>query len=75
MNIDEEIGMFLATEEGRTKVAEELAKSGLQSQEYYKLLLDRDFANDLRIHRMYPTYKPYLKEYLESPNNPNQKAT
>jgi len=70
MNIDKEIGMFLATEEGRTKVAEEFAKSGLQSQEYYKLLLDRNFANDLRMHSIDPTYKPYLKEYLESPKTP-----
>lgn len=70
MNKDEEIGVFLATEEGRIKVAKEMAKSGLKSQEYYKILLDMNFASDIRIHRMYPAYKPYLKIYLELPNTP-----
>lgn len=68
MNKDEEIGRFLATEEGRTELAKELAKSGLNSQEYYKLILDLDFVSDIRIHRMHPSYKPYLKDCLESPN-------
>ncbi len=51
------INYALHSEEGRSELSKELAKSGSYSEEYWKNLLDKNHRYDIILHSIYPEYK------------------